>query len=403
MDVLTHKCPNCGGPLTFDPKDQKFHCDYCLNVYTEEEVSQYEQEQKAARGIHSEDQPPSQQDSEKDFTFTADEQLEQMDEAERKAFEEAGGFSDPSDQATPAESVEEETEATMELFLCPSCGAEIVTDAITAATYCYYCHNPVVLSGRLSGKLLPNKVLPFAVEKEEAVEKFLAWTKKKWFVPKEFFNKDQIDKLTGVYFPYWTTDATVDGSMQATGTVIRIWRVGDIEYTETKQFAVHREGSLSFKELVKNALSKNTQQKMVEAVQPFPLNKAIDFKSQYLAGFQAEKRDIEYEAIKSQVQDELQDYSEKLLRDTANGYTTLTNVRTSTDITSENNEYVLLPVWLVTYRSSDANKKVYYYAMNGQTGKVSGVLPISHKKLGLTAFGIFAVLAILFMIGGYLI
>ncbi len=49
--------------------------------------------------------------------------------------------------------------------------------------------------------------------------------------------------------------------MQATGTVIRIWRVGDIEYTETKQFAVHREGSLSFKELVKNALSKNTQQK----------------------------------------------------------------------------------------------------------------------------------------------
>ncbi|MCQ4504013.1 hypothetical protein NON27_27895, partial [Vibrio parahaemolyticus] len=78
----------------------------------------------------------------------------------------------------------------------------------------------------------------------------------------------------------------------------------------------------------------------------------------------------------------MKDYSEKLLRDTANGYTTLTNVRTSTDITSENNEYFLLPVWLVTYRSSDANKKVYYYAMNGQTGKVSGVLPISHKKLG---------------------
>ena len=84
---------------------------------------------------------------------------------------------------------------------------------------------------------------------------------------------------------------------------------------------------------------------------------------------------------KRQVQDELQDYSEKLLRDTANGYTTLTNVRTSTDITSENNEYVLLPVWLVTYRSSDANKKVYYYAMNGQTGKFIGNLPISWKSV----------------------
>ena len=67
----------------------------------------------------------------------------------------------------------------MELFLCPSCGAEIVTDATTAATYCYYCHNPVVLSGRLSGEFLPNKVLPFAIEKEEAIKQFLAETSEK--------------------------------------------------------------------------------------------------------------------------------------------------------------------------------------------------------------------------------
>lgn len=394
MDVLTHKCPNCGGPLTFDPKDQKFHCEYCLNIYTEEEVSQYEQKQKEARmaGEENKEEPSPTED----FTFTAQEQLTDMSEAERKAFDEAGGFSDTADEAAG-------NTVAMDLFLCPNCGAEIVTDATTAATYCYYCHNPVVLSGRLSGKFLPNKVLPFAVEKEEAINRFLAWTKKKWFVPKAFFNKDQIDKLTGVYFPYWTTDAEVDGTMQANGTVIRIWRIGDIEYTETKQFAVSRAGKLSFKELVKNALSKNTQQKMVEGVQPFPLDKVIDFKSQYLAGFQAEKRDIEYEAIKSQIQSELKDYSEKLLKDTANGYTTLTGVRTSASITNEVNNYVLLPVWLVTYRSNDSSKKVYYYAMNGQTGKVSGVLPISQKKLGLTALGIFVGLAILFLIGGYLI
>ncbi|HGF7798961.1 TFIIB-type zinc ribbon-containing protein [Enterococcus faecium] len=394
MDVLTHKCPNCGGPLTFDPKDQKFHCEYCLNIYTEEEVSQYEQKQKEARmaGEESKEEPSPTED----FTFTAQEQLADMNEAERKAVDEAGGFSDTADESA-------DNTAAMDLFLCPNCGAEIVTDATTAATYCYYCHNPVVLSGRLSGEFLPNKVLPFAVEKEEAINRFLTWTKKKWFVPKAFFNKDQIDKLTGVYFPYWATDAEVDGAMQANGTVIRIWRIGDIEYTETKQFAVSRAGKLSFNELVKNALSKNTQQKMVEGVQPFPLDKAIDFKSQYLAGFQAEKRDIEYEAIKSQIQSELKDYSEKLLKDTANGYTTLTGVRTSASITNEVNNYVLLPVWLVTYRSNDSSKKVYYYAMNGQTGKVSGVLPISQKKLGLTALGIFAGLAILFLIGGYLI
>jgi len=183
-----------------------------------------------------------------------------MDETERQAFADAGGMTDT--EAT-AEQTATDEQSNMELFLCPNCGAEIVTEATTAATYCYYCHNPVVLSGRLSGDFLPNKVLPFAVEKEEAIKQFLAWTKKKWFVPKAFFNQEQIDKLTGVYFPYWATDAELDGSLQANGTVVRIWRVGDIEYTETKQYAVHREGKLFFKELVKNALSKNTQQKMV--------------------------------------------------------------------------------------------------------------------------------------------
>ena len=148
------------------------------------------------------------------------------------------------------------------------------------------------MAGRLSGEFLPENVLPFTIEKDEAIEKFLAWTKKKWFIPRDFFSKNQIDKLTGVYFPYWVVDAEVDGQLQATGTSIRIWRVGDIEYTETKRFNVGRSGKLSFKELVKNALSKNVQQKMVEGVQPFLIDQAVPFKSQYLAGFQAEKRDI---------------------------------------------------------------------------------------------------------------
>ena len=84
---------------------------------------------------------------------------------------------------------------------------------------------------------------------------------------RDFFSKNQIDKLTGVYF-YWVVDAEVDGQLQATGTSIRIWRVGDIEYTETKRFNVGRSGKLSFKELVKMPCQKRPT-KMVEGVQPF--------------------------------------------------------------------------------------------------------------------------------------
>ncbi|MBO0439720.1 TFIIB-type zinc ribbon-containing protein [Candidatus Enterococcus ikei] len=388
-DTFTHKCPNCGGPLLFDPKDQKFHCEYCLSVYTEDEVTAYEKGQREAHLETNSTQTP-----EPELTFTAESQVDEMTNEEKTAFKEATGTD---------EMAEDTLEGAMELFNCPSCGAQIVTEATTAATYCYYCHNPVVLSGRLSGNFLPEKVLPFAIEKEEAVEKFLAWTKKKWFIPKDFFNKEQIDKMTGVYFPYWVVDAEVDGQMNGMGTAIRIWRVGDVEYTETKQFDIERQGKISFKELIKNALSKNVQQKMVETVQPFLLDKAVSFKSQYLAGFQAEKRDIEYETIQKAIQDELKDYSESLLRDTASGYTTLTKLRTDISFDSEKNHYMLLPIWVVTYRSNEQSKKVYYYAMNGQTGKVSGILPISYKRLGLFTFGVFASILAIFLIGGWFI
>lgn len=388
-DTFTHKCPNCGGPLLFDPKDQKFHCEYCLSVYTEDEVTAYENAQRDAHLEADVAQAP-----ETELTFSAESQAEDMTPEEKAAFKEATGTQDMD---------EDTLEGAMELFNCPSCGAQIVTEATTAATYCYYCHNPVVLSGRLSGKFLPEKVLPFAIEKEEAVEKFLAWTKKKWFIPKDFFNKEQIDKMTGVYFPYWVVDAKVNGQLNGMGTTIRIWRVGDIEYTETKQFDVERQGKISFKELIKNALSKNVQQKMVEAVQPFLLDKAVAFKSQYLAGFQAEKRDIEYDAIQKAIQSELKDYSESLLRDTASGYTTLTKLRTDISLDNEENHYMLLPIWVVTYRSNEQSKKVYYYAMNGQTGKVSGILPVSYRRLGLFTFGVFASILALFLIGGWFI
>lgn len=359
MDVITHKCPNCGGPLTFEPSDQKFHCPYCLSIFTADELDEFERKQKEARMVDATDDNPA--------------------------------------------AKEDAAVGEMELYSCPNCGAQIVTDATTAATYCYYCHNPVVLEGRLSGKFLPDKVLPFTINKEDATKQFLAWSQKKWFVPKAFFNEDQVEKLTGVYFPYWNTNAEAEGGINGMGTSLRVWIIGDIEYTETKQYEVRRAGKLRFRNLVKNALSKNVQQKMVESVQPFHLDQAVSFKDQYLSGFQAEKRDIEYQELQDNIRNELEGYSESLLRGTVGNFSTFTINNSHLEMVAQQKEYLLLPVWLVTYRGDDDKKTTYYYAMNGQTGKVSGILPISYGKLALSAFGIFAVIAIILMIVGYLI
>lgn len=377
MDALTHKCPNCNGALTFNPDDQQFHCPYCGSVFTVDELSAFEAKQKSTLDI-----------AEK--------------KTEVKDVSNATESNSSTDTVTDDLDTSEEIGAkNMELYLCPNCGAEIVTDATTAATYCYYCHNPVVLQGRLSGEFLPDKVLPFAISKEKATADFLNWAQKKFFVPKDFFSASQVEKLTGVYFPYWQVDAKGNGSLMGNGTSIRVWIIGDIEYTETKQYAISRKGKLTFKGLVKNALTKNTPQKMVASVQPFPLEKAVTFQNQYLAGFQAEKRDIEYDTLKDEVMAELADYGEKKLQETVGSYATFTKTQHDLNLTETKTSYLLLPVWLVTYRSSESTEKIFYYAMNGQTGKVSGILPISYKKLGLVSAGIFLGLFLLFLLGGY--
>lgn len=369
-EVISHKCPNCDGPLLFDPKTQKFHCEYCLSVFTEPEVEAYEKK-------------------------LAD--LGQRNDS---------GTKPETTVVPPGPDAHSETDQPMDLFSCPSCGAEIVTDTTTAATYCYYCHNPVVLTGRVSGKFLPQSVLPFAIEKDEAVTQFLAWARKKKFIPKDFFNKDQVEMLTGIYFPYWVVDAKLSGSLRANANSVTVWRTGDYEYTQTKKYRVYREGNMTFKELVKNALQKNAKVKMVESVQPFPMEKAVPFKTQYLAGFQAEKRDLEFETLQQDIHNELKQYSSHLLQDTISGYTTVYNNQVNLDLDGETHQYVLLPVWLLTYRNdngTDDSKKLYYFAMNGQSGKLSGKLPVDKTKLTLFSLGIGVAVFLLVLLGGYFI
>ena len=122
-------------------------------------------------------------------------------------------------------------------YQCNSCGATVVTDDTTTATFCYYCHNPVIISHRLKGEFKPNKLIPFSIDKDSAKEKFLNWARKKKFVPNDFYSHSQLEKMTGIYLPYWWADCEVDIDYVGEGINIRVWRAGDREYTETKNMS----------------------------------------------------------------------------------------------------------------------------------------------------------------------
>ncbi len=324
MEAVQYKCLNCGAGLIFDPEKQDFICEYCDSVFKEE-----------------------------DF-FHKDEKLEVdiMEKSENDVFDNAL------------------------LYVCPSCGAEVVTDETTAATTCYYCSNPVVLSGKLSGELKPDYIIPFKIDKNDAIAKFKELCRKKKFLPKDFISESRLEEIKGVYFPYWYIDGETDGNINATSKQVKSWMVGDIRHTETTVRGHFRQGNLSIRNMPEAAL-KSKDRDILKYVCPFNSSDFVPFSMSYLSGFFAEKRDVEIAEIETSVNDKIKSYSsEKLLQSIE--YPNASVKDSSIRIDNIRWSYNLLPVWVLNYKHKD---KKYIYALNGQTGKVYGEMPVCNKKL----------------------
>ena len=315
MSVTTYRCPSCGNGLTFDPQLQKLVCDYCGSQYHEHEILDMQRKKEVA------------------VAHTA-------------------------------------------VFSCPSCGAEVVTDETTAATYCYYCHNPVVLSGRLQAEFRPDYVLPFKVGKDTARDTFLKWVKGKRYVPSGFYDEKNIDKITGMYYPYWLADYTMDSQFEGEGRNSQVTSTVNENITTTQHYRVVRRGDVTLKNIQRSALRK-ADRKLADGVHPYHLNEMQPFTETVLSGFQAEKRDMNSEEFHESIEQEVRNQLQPLLM-SDHGYQQISG-STQARVKSAKYSYVLLPAWVITY--TDSNKKIYYYSMNGQTQETCGVLPVDRGKL----------------------
>ncbi len=335
--------------MAFDPEKQLFACEFCLSEFPEAEL-------------------------------------------------EAAGAGEAAREAAAAD---EAYCAHMNLYTCPNCGAEVTADETTAADLCYYCHNPVVLSGRLSGQMKPHRIIPFRIDKAEAEAIFLKWCKKKWFLPKSFMSVEHAAQIKGIYYPFWVTDADTETSMSAVATRVRSWRAGDYRYTETSRYDIARAGDIHFEDIVTCALS-NADKQMLEGILPYPSNQLTEFSMPYLSGFLAKKRDIEREALAAEVRGRMQSYTNTLLtRTVTDRYTTMNVTDTRVRVMGSHWEYALLPIWILTW--TDKKGVVYTFAINACTGKIYGELPVSYPKLAILAAAVAApATAILSMIGGAL-
>ena len=383
--IHEYKCPSCGGVLVFDSGLQKMKCPYCDTVIDVADLKDVDKElgrkkQEASGGAG---QGASAENSESDSKAGGTEQKN------------AGS----KWSASGREWQEDETTG-MRVYVCKSCGGEIIGDENMAATSCPYCGNPVVMMGQFTGDLKPDLVIPFKLDKEAAKAAYLSHIKGKVLLPKLFRIKNHIDEIKGVYVPFWIYDAQAEGQASFEATNIRSWQDSKNRYTETRYYSVEREGRLSFEGVPADGSSKMPDD-LMESIEPFDLSQAVDFQTAYLSGYLADRYDVTAEENSDRVTERMKRSMVDQLQSTVTGYNSVQYKQGSVRLKNATYKYALYPVWILntTYLGGK-----YLFAMNAQTGKMVGNLPIDKKKLWLFRAIIFVVLGLIgFFVSKYFV
>ena len=264
----------------------------------------------------------------------------------------------------------------------------------------YYRGVFMKMADRLKGSYHPDRIIPFAIDRKKALEIFDQWIRTKKYVPRDFYSKDQIEKLTGVYFPYWLYDCQVRASLDARGDKVSTWAAGNIRYTKTDQYDVSRQGSMEVANVPRNALSK-ANRRLVEGVFPFDMTRQKEFHMGYLSGFFAENRDMEYKTFAQEVEQEVEAYAKQSLTSQIGDYNSVQVRSCQARLEKPSWKYTLLPVWTLTYKDKK-DGKIYYFACNGESGKICGELPVDRGRLGRLFASIFLPVAAVLLALGYL-
>ncbi|SDA23066.1 hypothetical protein SAMN02910447_02276 [Ruminococcus sp. YE71] len=336
---ISYKCPTCGAELFWSAEKGCFDCIYCGDTFSLEDL-------KAAGAVV--DQP---------IDETKVEHAEEIVEGE---------YTQTTDGTVSNDFVK---------YTCSHCGAEIITDRSTAATICVYCGNAVIMSEQIIADFAPDYVIPFKVQKNKVMSSFKEFSKKP-LTPKDFDCEKVVDKMQGVYIPFWLYSGKCDGRIEGEGINEKTWTSGNYRYTEKKYYDIMRDGTVNFEKVPVDGSSK-TEDAAMDSIEPFDFKDMVAFTPAYLSGFLAERFDEDADKCFPRAQERIENTTRQELEDSAK-YDTVDVKNYQKQTTIEKTEYAMFPTWLLytTY-----NDEKFFFAMNGQTGKFIGNLPISKPKL----------------------
>ena len=333
--ILEYKCPNCQGRIVFDPGAQQLQCEHCGTLFAVDDLKAY-------------------------------------NEALILPYEEDMKWQGPDG------SVYEEKESShLSVYTCQSCGGEIIQEESDIASSCPFCGNPVINTGRVSGSLRPDLIIPFKYNKSQAKEALRKRASVSSLVPAIFRKEDHLDEVKGVYVPFWLYDAKADASMRYRASRTRSWREGEYRVSETSHYLLVRDGSLDYEAVPADASTK-MDDTLMESIEPYDLSEAVEFNTGYLSGYLANRYDIDAKQCEERANERIRNSTQSAFRSTTTAFDSVMLEHSAIRLKEGTAHYALLPVWLLvtTYQGQK-----YTFAMNGQTGRIVGDLPSENSEV----------------------
>lgn len=329
-------CPTCAAGLRFDIASQKMVCDYCKNSFDPRALTD-----NSARN----------------------------DAKTEKYFD---GY----------------------IYICPSCGAEIVTtDKNDAVGFCQYCGGASMIFDKIRKEWKPDAIAPFRVTKEQCKELYLKEIRKNPFIGSKYRNPKTIDGFRGIYMPYWSYHAELNGPF-------RVRAVSGREHVSGNTYHIYHYDLDGFSDYKIDGYSHDASvtfdDDLSEGIAPFDPEGQVEFAPAYLSGFYAETGNADPYEYKTEIEKDIAGDAQNLYRNNPAvkqaadmRKLSISDKESKLPARIKSVSRAMNPVW---FMSSRGKKDITYAAVNGQTGRVAADLPLSPWRILVAALGFSAVI-----------
>lgn len=347
---IKHRCPNCGvSDVTYNIEKKKLVCNYCHTEFEAEKVNEFGD----AKDLNNEVRGSGTHDISKNSGDTI-------------------------------------------TLKCDGCGAEVVININEVSNArCHWCRSILSTNSQVENGITPDVILPFTLTKEEAKKRIEEFVNKRKFYANKMFKKEfTTDNIIGVYFPYMLVDANCHGLFSGeAGHLLKTYKKLDETSSSERTvydidiYEISREFDIAIDDLsIESSMDKldkknsNKTTNVINSIMPFDTENCIKFQSNYLVGYNSERRDVNVSDLEEKVKQELKDVARHSLNSDLSFYNSGVKWREEhLDIKGKQWVSAYLPVWIYSYK--DKKGVLHYVAVNGRSGETMGSVPMNRVRL----------------------